>query len=460
MAFLENNLARLWNNWCSRDQSIPQGPGLRIGNRVINGAVAPEAVVLADGLRTQHAVVLGRTGTGKSSLICGQFIRQDIASDTGFIQFDFHGDSSRYTLRLIAAEESRRREDLSGRLIVIEPADPEWAVGLNILGTHHGGTVFVAVAEFAEILKKRWHMESFGARTEELLRNALHVLSDNRLTLVELAPLLTNSAFRASCLERVNNADVAAYFRERYDSASDGMQAVLREPVLNKVSTFTADPRFRHILGQRVSRFSLIEAIDQGYWIVLNLDKARLGEQALTLASLFLAQVKNALFARRLRRTFCLYLDEVQNLVASDAGLETLLSESRKFGVQVCTANQFWDQMPTSMRAALQACGSHVFFRLSGPDAEKVAAMLDGGKPLQELLKNLPQRQVITKLGPDRFRHAVVPEVSEPRIDPTELYLRSRSRWAVRRADIERDIRQRIEGTAVTGRREDLHDWE
>lgn len=461
MTFIENTLARIWNRWIATQPRTSAGPGLRIGRLLVNGGPGM-TVMLPDVLRTQHVVIQGKTGTGKSSLICGQFIRQDITSDTGFIHFDFHTVSTRHILRLIAAEEAKRGTDLSHKLIIIEPADPEYAVGFNVLKSHHGATAFVEVAEFAEILKKRWHMESFGARTEELLRNALYVLSDNSLTLLEIAPLLTNAAFRSSCLRRATNADVVAYFRDRYEAASEAMQAVLREPVLNKVSAFTTDIHFRHILGQRTPRFSLIDAVDRGFWILLNLDKARLGEQALTLGSLFLAQLKHALFARRNRRTFAVYLDEVQNLVATDAGLETLLSESRKFGVQICTANQFGEQVPAAMRAALQACGSHLYFRLSGPDAEKTAAFLDGGKSLQELLKNLPQRQVVAKLGPDRFQHVLVPEIAEPRLDPINLYLRSRERWAVRRAEIENEIRSRtvIVGVPVQSESEVLGEWE
>src|SRR5439155_20191173 len=127
---------------------------------------------------------------------------------------------------------------------------------------------------------------------------------------------------------------------------------------------------------------------DRGYWILLNIDKARLGEQAVTLGSLFLAQFKNAFFARRRREIYSLYLDEVQNLVATDNALETLLSESRKFGVSICTANQFLEQYPPAMRAAILACGSHVFFRLAPNDADRMSVALDGGKPLGEILRN------------------------------------------------------------------------
>ena len=123
------------------------------------------------------------------------------------------------------------------------------------------------------------------------------------------------------------------------------MQGVYRDAILNKVSGFTTDQRFRHILGQQRSTFSLLDAMDRGRWVILNLDKGRLGEQASTLGSLLLTKLKNALFSRRRRQTFTLYCDEIQNLVAYDAGLDTLLSEARKFGISVVTANQFWNSI-------------------------------------------------------------------------------------------------------------------
>jgi len=82
------------------------------------------------------------------------------------------------------------------------------------------------------------------------------VLSENSLTLVELAPFFTDSGFRATCMKRVQNADIRQYFEGRYDQASEAMRATMREPILNKTSAFTADPHFRHIVGQ-ASTFSM-----------------------------------------------------------------------------------------------------------------------------------------------------------------------------------------------------------
>lgn len=130
--------------------------------------------------------------------------------------------------------------------------------------------------------------------------------------------------------------------------------------------------------------------MDQGYWIILKLDKGRLGEHVATLGGLLLTKLKNALFGRRSRRLFTLYCDEIQNLVSFGGNLETLFSEARKFAVSVVSANQFLEQYPAEMRAAVLSVGSHAFFQLSGTDADRISSLLGGGKGLAELLRNLP----------------------------------------------------------------------
>jgi hypothetical protein len=140
-----------------------------------------------------------------------------------------------------------------------------------------------------------------------------------------------------------------------------------------------------------------------GYWIILNLDKGRLGEHAATLGSLLLDQVKERLVRPAEAAAFHLYCDEIQNLVAFDGAIDTLLSEARKFGIGVISANQFLDQYPPQMRAAIMAIGTHILFQLSSSDAEKLAAALDGGRHLAEILKNLPQRHLVVKTGEYRY---------------------------------------------------------
>ena len=458
-SFFEQLFAYAWNRMVAKPAHPTNPHSLSLGSLVIDGQTTASRMIIPQLKRAEHMAILGRTGTGKSSLL--RFMAsQDIACGRGFLFFDLHGDATTTLLQLLAQQEQATRQDLSARIIIIEPGDPEFSVGLNVLEPAAAQHSFVQIAEFAGLLKQRWHLDSFGARTEELLRNSLLLLSENRLTLMELAPLLTDDAFRARCLRGVENSEARDYFAVRYNQASEGQQTMFRDAVLNKVSAFTADPHFRHILGQQRSTFSLIDAIDGGYWIILNLDKGRLGEHAATLGSMLLTKVKNALFARRGRQLFTLYCDEIQNLVAFDSGLDTLLSEARKFGIGVVSANQFLDQYPPQMRAAIMAIGTHILFQLSSSDADKMAAALDGGKHLSEILKNLAQRNLVVKTGHHYYSRVVVPSFEPAPTNYQDLYNRCRSRWARRRAEVEREIRSRIRIDSGQDTREALHGWE
>lgn len=456
--FLEKLIARLWNRAAAARRTLPLATGLLLGWRIVDEAVTRSKVTIPHSRRATHIALLGRTGTGKSSLI-RWFCEQDIKAGRGFFVFDIHGELTPVLLSLVAAEEGRLRTDLSGKVIVIDPIDVEFSVGLNPLDVPQGEDSFLRISQFGEVLEHRWGLQAFGARTQELLRNTLLVLAENNLTLLELDPLLTNGAFRRACIDRVTNAEIRHYFERRYDTASEPMQAVLREPILNKTSAFTADPRFRFIVGQRQSSFSFTQAMDDGKWIIANLAKGRLGAEAVTLGALLLTSIKHAAFARRNRELFTVYADEMQNLVGYGADLETMLGEVRKFGLSICTANQYLDQLPTEMRAALLAIGTHIFFQLSPPDAQLVATSLDGGKPLAERLKNLPRRHLVVKSGSELLSEVAVPELREANASWRGLYDRSRTRWGRPRSEVDAEIAAR-QAKAASANEDALHDWE
>jgi hypothetical protein len=455
--FFEQLVSTLWNRMqAGRRRARTMALSIALGFLVVEEQVTGRRVGLSATRRTMHIAVLGKTGSGKSSLL--RFMaRQDIEAGRGILYFDLHGDAAPYLLGVIAAEEAKLGKHLHDRLIYIAPADREFSVGLNPLD--HAEISFVRVAEFAQILKRRWGLDHFGARTDELLRNSLFVLSANSLTLLELAPLLTHSGFRAQCLQKTPNAEVRQYFELRYDKASEPMQATMREPILNKTSAFTADPSFRHIVGQRASTFSIPEAMDKGYWIIANLAKGALGEQSLTLGSLLFTVAKNALFTRAKRNLFTMYVDEVQNFLAYDTGIETMLSEARKFAVSVVTANQYLSQYPDEMRAAILSIGTQLFFQLSPGDAAQIAQALDSGKSLAERLKNLPPRHFVMKSGADHWREACVPTVEEPKANFFDLLNRARIHYGRPRVAVEGEIAERHAAlNQVTS--EVLHEWE
>ena len=454
--FLEQLIVGFWNRLQGRGRGARSESGeLDLGFRVTDGHTTHRHETLSTTRRTTSIVVLGKTGTGKSSVL-RHFMAQDIARDRGFLALDIHGELTPFILRTINARERAEHRHLSDKLIVVSPGDPEMSVGLNPL---EDADDFVRVVEFSQILRERWALDHFGARTDELLRNSLFVLAANGLTLLELSLLLTHTGFRAECMKKVANAEVRQYFELRFDPLSDAMRAVMREPILNKTSAFTADPHFRHIVGQTQSSFSLREAMDDGAWVVVNLEKGRLGENAITLGSLILTMLKNALFSRTKRSLFTVYCDEIQNYVAHGGGIETMLSEARKFGVGFVTANQFLEQYPAETRAAILAAGTHVFFQLSSADASQVSQALDGGKPLAERLKNLRARHAIVKSSSDRWTEIVVPTVVEPNVDYTNLVSRTRYVRSRVRVHIERDIAERQKRYTRTSS-EALHDWD
>lgn len=440
VTFLDHLLARSWNLVAGlRRRRLKKG--LLLGFEIRDGRPTRNKLFLPHIRRAEHMVVTGKTGAGKSFFL-RSLIAQDIQLRHGIIVFDIHGDLTPFVLETVAAAERKTGTDLSKKLIVIDPADAEYSCGLNVLEAKSEQNVYRLVSEFTHILQRRWGQE-FGPRTLELLNNALLVLSENNLTLLELPALLTNAGFRGKCLKRASNHEVRAFFESRYDGASEAMQQAMSSPVLNKLTGFTIDPKFRHLVGQSQSTFSLQQVIEKNLWLVVNLSKGKLGEQAITFGSLLFAKLKSAIFSRRSRSLMAIYADEVQNLLASDASLEVLFSECRKFNTCLTTAQQFREQTTGQVRAAMDAIGTHVYFQLSPSDANEVARSTNVGKSLADLLQNLPQRTFAVKTGSVPIRRAVVPTVKPASVDFTNLYDRCRKEWARKRDLIEAEIVER-----------------
>ena len=291
------------------------------------------------------------------------------------------------------------------------------------------------------------------------MRNALYVLSANGLTLLELAPLLTHTGFRTQCLKKTPNAEVRQYFEFRYDKVSEPMRATMREPILNKTSAFTADPAFRHIVGQQESTFSMQHAMTRAIGLL----------QISTRASWANSRSRSGACSSRLRKMrsspgagknlFTIYVDEVQNFLAYDSGIETMFSEARKFGVSVVSANQYLGQYPDEMRTAILSVGTHIFFNLSPIDAAQISQALDGGKSLAERLKNLPQRPFVIKSGADHWREGCTPTVENPKINCSNLLNRARAHHGRLAREADQEIAQRH---AALNQKTDevLDDWE
>jgi len=175
MPLLETTFANLWNRIARLGRRRLTG-GLDLGFLVIDKRVSKRHFYIPHIKRAEHMVVLGKTGSGKTRLLLRMCL-QDILAGRGFVFFDHHGDTVPHLLSAIAEEEKRQGKDFSHRVVVIDPADSEWSVGLNVLQPT-GRNPFIEVVSVAGILKERWGLTTFGAPTEELLRNSLYVLAE------------------------------------------------------------------------------------------------------------------------------------------------------------------------------------------------------------------------------------------------------------------------------------------
>lgn len=400
------------------------------------------------GKRAEHMAVVGKTGSGKTHFM-EHLAAQLMQRGEPFVFFDFHGDATQHLIALAAQEKQA-----ADRLVVIDPADEVCSPGLNPLETSGSRErqAFARSAELASILRQRWHVDAFGPRTEELLRNSLFLLSGGGYTLVELPLLLTSARFRDRLLSAVSHPDILDYWQQRYEPLSDAMKGAFREPLLNKVTGFLTEPASRHLLGQAQSSLSFARAADAGQWVLLNLSKGHLREHAHTLGNLVFARLQFEILGRASqreadRRLLTVFCDEVQNLAEND--LATLLSEGRKFRVSLITGNQYLDQLSREFRGALLSSGTHVFFDLSSSDAGTLAGELSvvARQRYHRELTSLTRGQALVRIGAGSPLSISVPALPKAASPAAADRLRSLSvaHHARPRTDIEHEIRGRRE---------------
>lgn len=422
-------------------QQVPKG--LRLGASEPNGSV-----VWPTGKQDQHLFVCGKTGAGKTTLLLG-LAEQLMAAKAPFIFFDYHGDATQHLISLAS-----RQNDAEEHLLLLDLTDPDTSPGLNPLEPLRKKgfeDAFARSSELATILRQRWQVDAFGARTEELLRNTLYTLAVNEYTLVEAPLLLTSDPFRSRLVERIDQPEIRDYWLERYEPLSEAMKGAFREPVLNKLTGFLTESSCRHFLGQRKSTFNFDEAIARGCWIIVNLAKGQLREHAHTLGNLIFARLQFDILARSAisehrRRPVMVFADEAQNLAENN--LDVLLTEGRKFKISLIVSCQHTRQLPPKLLGCLLAVGTHCFFQLSAADAASLSTELSVQlkSKFHRELTTLGRGQAIVRIGSDSpvFIHVTAPNKTPAAgIKSDRLTALSLSRYGRLRTEIEREIRQR-----------------
>ncbi len=332
-----------------------------------------QLVSIAEKDRATHFYIIGATGSGKTKFI-EYLIRQDIEKGNGIGVIDPHGDLVEEIKGYLSIQCGH--QNLSDRIILVDPTDPDYTVTFNPLEKAPGVSITEQVNELISAFRKIWS-DSWGVRMEDLMRNSMIALGEADLTLTELPRFLLRRDFRNIVLGKVNHPIAKDYFH-RFDSMTDRGQAPWIEPVMNKINAFFSDERIRQMFASSTkSSFNLREIMDSGKILLIKLDKGRLKDSADLLGSLLLAKIQMAAFSRadmsaNQRRPFYLYIDEFQNF-ASESFM-VILSEARKYGLSLIMAHQSLAQISNELRSMILGnTGIQAYFRVNHQDASVLA---------------------------------------------------------------------------------------
>lgn len=315
--------------------------------------------------RGRHIYIIGQTGVGKSGLL-ELLTLSDIYYDQGFCVIDPHGDYAQNILKFIP---ERRMRDV----VYFNPADVGFPIGFNPLEVTDPAFKNHISSELVGVLKRMF--ESWGPRLEYILRYTLLALLDYpNSTMLDITRMLTEKPFRDDVIKHVTDPVVKTFWTTEFASWNDKFAAEAVAPVLNKVGAFVANPMIRNIVGQQRSTFNIRQIMDEGKILVVNLSRGLVGEDnaailgALMVTKIQLAAMSRANVALDDRRPFYLYVDEFQNF-ATDS-FAVILSEARKYGLNLTVANQYVSQMNPIVRDAVFGnVGSMVSFRVGADDA-------------------------------------------------------------------------------------------
>jgi hypothetical protein len=320
--------------------------------------------------RERHLYVVGKSGSGKSTFLFN-LAMSDILSGGGVAVIDPHGDLA---LDILDAIPRARINDVC----YLDVGDMQRPVGFNPVTNVASDRRALAAAGIVSAFKHLWS-ESWGPRFEHFLFHGVAVLvSRQHATLIDLPRIYTDDVFRNRLLGSVEDPATLRFWHEEYPSYIKSFRSEAVAPILNKAGQISASPSLRLILGQVAPRLDLKFTMDHERILIANLAKGSIGEQASNLLGSMLishlqlvAMERGALPPER-RVPFFVHVDEFQTF-SSDT-FASLLSEARKFATHFTLANQYTDQLPPAVRAAVIGnAGTLVAFRVGSRDAELLA---------------------------------------------------------------------------------------
>lgn len=352
--------------------------------------------------RRKHVYVIGKTGTGKSTFIANMAI-DDMRKKRGFCVIDPHGDLCEILLNYVP---SYRVNDV----IYLDPSDAKRTFSLNPLEVTHPGQKELVVSGIVAIFHKLY-AHTWGPRLEYILRNALlSVIDLPDATLLMIPEILTNDSFRNKVLSQMNDKVLINFWKNEFDQMPPKLKSEAISPILNKVGQFISSSVIRNIVKNPKSSLDLEMVMNEGKILLLNLSQGKLGEDnaallgAMTITKLQLAAMNRVNILEEQRRDFYLYVDEFQNFATSS--FVKILSEARKYRLDLILANQYIAQIPEEVRAAIFGnAGTMLSFIIGAEDSTYMAREFSE-RFKEEDLMSLENYQAIIKLSIDGITRA------------------------------------------------------
>ena len=347
--------------------------------------------------RRRHVYILGKSGTGKSTLIANMAIA-DIRNRAGVAVIDPHGDLSDILLDFIP---SYRVNDVA----YLDPSTRDSSFHLNPLYVKNPEHRELVASGIVGIFYKLYG-NSWGPRLEYLLRNAVLTLVQKQgSTLVDVIRILTDKKFRDRFLESIDDEVLKDFWYLEYDSYTEKFRNEAISPILNKVGQFVTSPTIRNIINHPTNSVDLEQMMNQGKIIILNLAQGKIGEDnasllgAMIISQLQIAAMNRVHIAKEERKDFFLYVDEFQNFATTS--FVKILSEARKFRLNLILTNQYTAQLPEEIQKAIFGnAGTIISFVVGADDANRLIAEM-GTTYTQDDLVSLVRYQIVLKLAID-----------------------------------------------------------
>lgn len=320
--------------------------------------------------RSRHVYVIGKTGMGKSTLLENMAV-QDIMNGNGMCFMDPHGKTAELLLEYIPPE---RVNDV----LYFAPFDMDFPVSFNIMEDVGYDKRHLVVSGLMAAFKKIWK-DAWSARMEYILSNTLFALLEYPdATLLSVNKMLSDKNYRKKVVENIKDTAIRSFWVDEFANYTERFAQEATPAIQNKVGQFTSNPLVRNIIGQPKSSFDIREMMDNKKIIIINLSKGRMGESnAQLLGSLLVTKIYLAAMSRadagpheiENLPDFSLFVDEFQSF--ANESFADILSEARKYKLNLHITHQYVEQMPEEVRAAVFGnVGTMITFRVGSFDAE------------------------------------------------------------------------------------------